>query len=114
MALIPMGFPDYVYREYPKYIAHPDGSGILAEHAQHEAEIRAGFPVPAKSERKAAEKQPEPPAEQTADGAGDAAEEMACAEAIEAERQMLLQECVSRGIKVHRKTGIAKLKAALA
>lgn len=93
MPFVQTGFPEYQFREFPKQIDCPDGKSVVAEHAQHEAEIRAGFA----------------PAE-----ASEEYEHSADPEASEGERQMLLQECVARGIKVHPKTGIAKLKAALA
>jgi hypothetical protein len=103
MPLIPSGFPEYKFHEYPKWVTPANGVPVIAEHAQHEAELMGKKPVAAS------------PAVSTEDE--KAAAEAAAAELKfeqDAEREFLFKECISRGIKVHPKSGIAKLKAALA
>jgi len=39
MPLIPMGFPEYVYRPYPKFVTLADGTNAIADNAEHEAEL---------------------------------------------------------------------------
>lgn len=39
MPFIPAGFPDYVYRPYPKFLILADGTQAIADNAEHEAEL---------------------------------------------------------------------------
>jgi len=48
-----MEFPDYVFREWPKWIILPDGTQALAEHQRHELQLLEAFhnPLPSQEQK---------------------------------------------------------------
>lgn len=116
MPFIPTGFPPYEYRPYPRWLTLADGSQVVADHAEHEAEIMASQPKPKTKVHEAVRVSIDEAKKALGEAkANDAPEDDGPSkEELEEERKTLFNECISRGIKVHPKSGIAKLKAALA